>query len=150
MTSNLFHRFVQALQTNATASKRSMVVAGVLGTVIFGAYGVFWLYVTPLEHEILELRLLGMVACLGLWLSPHWPARCKKYLPWLWFATLCYALPFFSTYQLLASNYSLLRSMIEVATVFLIIGLFPNYMLAGVNLALGLGLGTLVCCPADT
>lgn len=26
---------------------------------------------------------------------------------------------------------------------FLIIGLFPNYMLAGVNLALGLGLGTL-------
>lgn len=143
MTSNLFHRFVQALQTNATASKRSMVVAGALGSFIFGAYGVLWLYVTPLEHESLELRLLGMLACLGLWLSPRWPARCRKYLPWLWFATLCYALPFFSTYQLLASNYSLLRSMIEVATVFLIIGLFPNYMLASVNMALGLFLGTL-------
>ncbi len=140
---NPFRRFAQALQTNANASTRSMVVAGALGTIIFGAYGVLWLYLMPLEHESLGLRLLGMLACLGLWLSPHWPEPCKKYLPWLWFATLCYALPFFSTYQLLASNYSLLRSMIEVATVFLIIGLFPNYMLASVNMALGLGLGTL-------
>lgn len=141
---NPFRHFAQMLQTNAAASTRSMVVAGALGTIIFGAYGVLWLYVTPLEHESLQLRLLGMLACIALWQSPRWPDRCKKYLPWLWFATLCYALPFFSTYQLLASNYSPLRSMIEVATVFLIIGLFPNYMLASVNMALGLGLGTLV------
>lgn len=143
MTSDLFDQFSKALHANAAASARSMVVAGALGTFIFGAYGVLWLYVTPLEHESLGLRLLGMLACLGLWFSPRWPERYRKQLPWLWFGTLCYALPFFSTYQLLASNYSTLRSMIEVATVFLIIGLFPNYMLAGVNMVIGASLGTL-------
>lgn len=143
MTSDLVDQFSKALHENARASTRSMVIAGALGTFIFGAYGVLWLYVTPLEHESLGLRLLGMLACVGLWFSPRWPERYKKYLPWLWFGTLCYALPFFSTYQLLASNYSTLRSMIEVATVFLLIGLFPNYMLAGVNMVVGASLGTL-------
>ena len=138
---NPFRHFMQALQANAKASARSMVVAGALGTIIFGLYGVLWLYVTPLEYESLELRLLGMMACLGLWLSPHCPARCKKGLPWLWFATVTYALPFFSTYQLLASNYSLLRSMIEVATIFFVIVIFPNYLLASVSMAIGIGLG---------
>lgn len=138
---NPLRHFSQALQANTKASGKSIVIAGALGTFIFGAYGVLWLYVTPLAHESVAMRLLGMVACMGLWSSRYWSDRYKNFLPWLWFATLCYALPFFSTYQLLASNYSVLRSMIEVATVFLIIGLFPNYMLASVNMALGLCLG---------
>ena len=140
---NPFRCFAQELHVNAKISARSMVVAGALGTIIFGTYGVLWLYVTPLEYESLELRLLGMLGCLALWLSPHWPARCKKGLPWLWFVTVSYALPFFSTYQLLASNYSILRSMIEVSTVFFVIVIFPNYLLACVSMAMGIGLGIL-------
>lgn len=143
MTSDLVKQFSEALHDNAKASARSIVIGGALGTFIFGVYGLLWLYVTPLEHESLALRLLGMVPCIGLWLSPRWPERYKRYLPWLWYGTLCYALPYFSTYQLLASNYSILRSMIEVATVFLLIGLFPNYMLAGVNMVIGTALGAL-------
>lgn len=143
MTSDLVKQFSKALHDNAKASARSMVIGGAFGTFIFGAYGLLWLYVTPLEHEGLGLRLLGMLACIGLWLSPRWPERYKRYLPWLWYGTLCYALPYFSTYQLLASNYSILRSMLEVATVFLLIGLFPNYMLASVNMVIGTALGAL-------
>lgn len=138
---NPFRTFVLALEANARTSARSMVVAGALGTIIFGAYGVLWLYVTPLAHESLKLRLLGMSLCLGLWLSPHWPGRYKKGLPWLWFAAVTYALPFFSTYQLLASNYSLLRSMLEVATVFFVIVIFPNHLLAISSMLIGIGLG---------
>lgn len=143
MIGKLFRLFEQALQANAKTSASSMVIAGALGTIVFGLYGVLWLYVTPLSHESFPMRLIGIVACLCLWLRGRWPARCRKYLPWLWFSTVTYALPFFSTYQLLASDYSLLRSMLEVATMFFIIGIFPNYALAGISLVLGMGFGAL-------
>lgn len=144
MTESLFHRFTQALHANAKTSARSMVVAGALGVILFGSYGVLWLYVTPLQHERLELRLIGMALGLALWFSPRFPEQFKNFLPWLWFAAICYALPFFSTYQLLASNYSILRSMIEVATVFFVIVIFPNYTLSLACLALGIGMGVLM------
>lgn len=143
MIKKLFRLFEHALQANTKMSASSIVIAGALGTIVFGAYGVLWLYVTPLPHENGPMRLIGLVACLGLWSSRRWPERYRKYLPWLWFSTVTYALPFFSTYQLLASNYSILRSMLEVATMFFIIVIFPNYALASVSLILGMGLGTL-------
>lgn len=143
MIATLFHRFEQTLEANARTSALNMVVAGALGTIIFGVYGALWLYVQPLEHESLLSRLIAVVACLAVWLSPWWPERYRRYLPWLWLATVTYALPFFSTYQLLLSNYSMLRSMIAVATVFFVIVIFPSYSLAGASLTLGIGLGVL-------
>jgi two-component system CAI-1 autoinducer sensor kinase/phosphatase CqsS len=141
--SSPFLRFQQELQANAKASEQSIVVAGALGTIVFGVYGALWLYVTPLAHESLPLRLIGMLACLGLWTSPRWPGRHKKYLPWLWFGTVSYALPFFSTYQLLASNYSLLRSMIEVSTLIFVIVIFPSRVLSILSMTIGVVLGVL-------
>lgn len=140
MVSDVLRRFEDSLQDSAKASARTMVLVGAVGTVVFSIYTVLWLYITPVEHENIELRILAVLGCLGLWSNPRWPVKFKKYLPWYWFFGVSFALPFFSTYQLLASNYSILRSMVEVATAFFVIVLFPHLMLAILNMAIGVGL----------
>ncbi len=140
MVSDVLRRFEDSLQDSAKASARTMVLVGAVGTAVFSFYTVLWLYITPVEHENIELRILAVLGCLGLWSNPRWPVKFKKYLPWYWFFGVSFALPFFSTYQLLASNYSILRSMVEVATVFFVIVLFPHLMLAILNMAIGVGL----------
>ena len=136
-------RFAAALRASTNASGRSMIIASAVGTVIYTAYGILWLYVTPVEYESFGLRCFGVILCLAVCLSPHWPARAKPLLPWVWFSAVMYALPFYATYQLLGSNYSVLRSMLEVTMVFFVIVIFPHYLLALVNISLGLGLGVL-------
>lgn len=139
----LFKRFAQALHSSTKAFERSIPVAAAVGTIVFGIYGVLWIYVWPVEHENPWFRSSAIVVCLAIWSSSRWPTRYRAYLPWLWFLAVSYVLPFFSTYQLLASNYSILRSMLEVTTVFFVIVLFPHYSLAAVNMLMGIGFAAL-------
>ncbi|WBY02497.1 response regulator [Ramlibacter tataouinensis] len=143
MLKDLLRRFDAALRESTTASARSMVVAAGVGAAVFTGYGILWLHVTPVEHESLGLRAIAVLLCLAVFLSPHWPRRLQPLLPWVWFAGVMYTLPFYATYQLLGSNYSVLRSMLEVTMVFFVIVVFPHYLLALANIALGIGLGVL-------
>jgi two-component system, CAI-1 autoinducer sensor kinase/phosphatase CqsS len=139
----MFRRFEAALRASTDASLRSMVVAGAVGAAVYTGYGILWLYVTPVEHESLALRCVAVLLCLAVCVSPRWPARARPLLPWVWFVGVMYALPFYATYQLLGSNYSVLRSMLEVTMVFFVIVIFPHYLLALANIVLGIGLGVL-------
>lgn len=143
MLMELFRRFDAPLRESANASARSMVIAARVGAAVFTAYGILWLHVTPVEHESLGLRAIAVLLCLAVSLSPYWPQRYKPALPWVWFMGVMYALPFYATYQLLGSNYSVLRSMLEVTMVFFVVVIFPHYLLALANMALGIGLGVL-------
>lgn len=143
MLRNLLRRFDAALRASSSASGRSMVVAGSVGAVVYITYGVLWLYVTPVEHESLALRALGVLLCLAVAFNPRWPEKAKPWLPWVWFTGVMYVLPFYATYQLLGSNYSVLRSMLEVTMVFFVIVIFPHYLLALANILLGIGLAVL-------
>ncbi|TFZ01172.1 response regulator [Ramlibacter rhizophilus] len=143
MVLDLFRRFDAALRDCANASARTMLVASSVGAAIFIFYGVLWLYVTPVEHESLALRSVAVLLCLSVSFSAYWPRRLKPVLPWVWFAAVLYALPFYATYQLLGSDYSVLRSMLVVSMAFFVIVIFPHYVLALVNIALGVALGVL-------
>ena len=143
MLKKLFGGFAAALRQSTTASARSMVIAGLVGAAIYTGYGIVWLYVTPMEYESLGLRSIAVLLCLAVGLSPRWPERFRRFLPWVWFAAVMYALPFYATYQLLGSNYSVLRSMLEVTMVFFVVVIFPHYLLALANIALGIALGVL-------
>lgn len=143
MLTSLYRRFETALRDCSIASARSMAITGTVGAIIFAGYAILWLYVTPVEHESLGLRGIAVLLCLAVALSPRWPERYRHLLPWTWFIAVMYALPFYATYQLLGSNYSILRSMLEVSMVFFVIVIFPHYLLALTNMALGIGLGVL-------
>lgn len=132
-----FSIFDRMLRESAKISTYSMVAIGIIGTVAHCVYGALWLYVTPLEHENLWLRVVGAISCFGLLINKNWPKSWKKFLPWYWFSVVSYTLPFFATFQLLGSNYSLLRSMLEVTMVFFVIAIFSKPMIALINMIIG-------------
>ena len=138
-----FLRFDRTLKENTTRSAYSMVTVGAIATVIHCIYGVLWIYVTPLEHETVWLRLAGALSGFGLLINKRWPAPLKKFLPWYWFGVVLYTLPFFATFQLLGSNYSMLRSMVEVTMIFFVIIVFPQPVLAVTNMAIGIAVAIL-------
>ncbi|MGV3572383.1 MAG: hybrid sensor histidine kinase/response regulator [Ramlibacter sp.] len=143
MLNRLFRRFTTELHESYAASGRSMVIAGAVGALVFIGYGVLWLFVRPVEHESLALRSIAVVLCVAAALGPRWPERLKPLLPWVCFVAVMYALPMFATYQLIGSNYGVLRSMLMVSMVFFVIVIFPYYLLALANIIIGIALGTL-------
>jgi CheY-like chemotaxis protein/signal transduction histidine kinase len=125
------------LGEDAKRSAHSMLAVGLIGTLAHGFYGALWTQVTPLEYEGIWLRLAGALSCFGLLINKHWPRSWKRFLPWYWFGVVLYSLPFFATFQLLGSNYSVLRSMLEVTMVFFVVIVFSQPVVALCNLVLG-------------
>ena len=136
----IFSSFDRLLCENAKRSSYSMVAVGIIGTVAHCFYGTLWTQVTPLEHENVWLRVAGALSCFGLLINKHWPTSWKKLLPWYWFAVVLYSLPFFATLQLFSSNYSVLRSMLEVTMVFFVVIVFSQPVLIVCNMVLGVTL----------
>ena len=136
----LFLLFGRELRESTKRSKHSMIAVGTIGLLAHVVYGFLWSYVAPVDHENVWLRVVGALSCMGLLLNRHWPARWKPYLPWYWFAVVLYSLPFFATFQLLGSNYSTQRSMLEVTMVFFVIIVFSQPWIAVANMALGVAL----------
>ncbi len=136
----VFSSFNQLLIENAKRSPYSMLAVGIIGSVAHCVYGMLWTQVTPLEHESVWLRVIGALSCFALLMNKHWPESWKRFLPWYWYAVVLYSLPFFATFQLLGSNYSMLRSMLEVTMAFFVIIVFSQPMLAISNMLIGVAL----------
>lgn len=136
----IFSSFNRLLNENAQRSPYSMVAVGIIGSVAHCFYGLLWTQITPLEHENVWLRLVGAMSCFGLLINKHWPESWKRFLPWYWFAVVLYSLPFFATFQLFGSNYSALRSMLEVTMVFFVVIVFSQPVLIICNMVLGVAL----------
>lgn len=132
--------FNQLLRENVMRSAYSLLAVGWIGTVAHCVYGILWTQVTPLEHESIWLRVFGALSCFGLLIHKRWPEPWKRFLPWYWYAVVMYSLPFFATFQLLGSNYSTLRSMLEVTMAFFVIIVFSQPVLAISNMIIGVAL----------
>ncbi|POR50201.1 histidine kinase/DNA gyrase B/HSP90-like ATPase [Paraburkholderia eburnea] len=125
-------------------SDYSVLAVGVIGTFGHPLYWVWWTFIDSQPNESALMRLIGSLACLLLLLRRFWPASLKRFLPWYYFGTVAYTLPFFFTYYLLSGHYSMLWSMAELGMVFFLIAIFPSYIALSVNLAVGIGLA-IVC-----
>ncbi len=131
---------MQRIRDAYHVSDYSVLAVGVIGTFGHPLYWVWWTYIDPQPNESALLRFIGSFACLLLLLRRFWPASIKRFLPWYYFGTVVYTLPFFFTYYLLAGHYSMLWSMAELGMVFFLIAIFPSYIALTVNLAIGIGL----------
>ena len=77
---------------------------GIFGIFNFPIYYLIWLYLAPQTYESLFLRLICTGLCLVLALHDKWPNSCKKYLPFYWYFTLAFTLPFFFTFMLMMNH----------------------------------------------
>jgi len=124
-------------------SDYSVLAVGVIGAIGHPVYWFWWTYVDPQPNESMAMRIVGMAASLLLLVRRFWPAAMAPLLPWCYFLTVAYSLPFFFTYYLLASHYSVLWSMAELGMVFFLIAIFPSFVVLLLNVFLGGGLAVL-------
>jgi two-component system, CAI-1 autoinducer sensor kinase/phosphatase CqsS len=127
----------------AKVSDYSVLAVGVIGTIGHPVYWLWWTFVDPQPNENLLMRVIGTAACALLLLRRYWPASVARFLPWYYFATVAYTLPFFFTYYLLAGHYSMLWSMAELGMIFFLIAIFPSFAALSLNLLLGIGFAIL-------
>ncbi|QGZ64863.1 ATP-binding response regulator [Paraburkholderia acidisoli] len=121
----------------------SVFAVGLVGTIGHPLYWLWWTFVDPQPNENGWMRLAGSLSCLLLLLRRFWPAWAARFLPWYYFATVTYTLPFFFTWYLVSSHYSMIWSMAEVGMVFFLIAIFPSIIALTVNLVIGVGLAVL-------
>src|ERR1700739_3625490 len=105
-------------------SDLSVLAVGVIGTIGHPLYWLWWTYIDPQPNESTLMRVIGALACLLLRLRRFWPAAAVPFLPWYYFLTVAYTLPFFFTYYLITGHYSMIWSMAEVGMMFFLIAIF--------------------------
>ena len=99
--------FIQAFvpaARNLQYMNRRMRPLALIAIVGFPLYFYIWSDLFPQPYENLPLRLVGSALFIPILFSNRWPARIKKFLPYYWYATVVYSLPFFFAFMLLKNN----------------------------------------------
>lgn len=119
-------------------SSYHILAVGLLGMIGHPVYWLWWTYIYPQPNENLLMWIIGMLVCALLLLYQYWPVVLKRFLPIYYFLTVAYTLPFFFTYYLLSSHYSMMWVIAEIAMVCLSMLVLPSLIAWVFNLALGL------------
>lgn len=129
----------ESMQRSLSNSIHQLVSVGAVA--FFGFLLFYWIWSVwfPEPYENLWLRLTGSFLGLGLMLAPYWPAAAKPYMPWYWFFTILYALPFFFAYYFLMNQASVISAMSLLCSVFFLV-LLVDLLSLSILLILGWGL----------
>ncbi|MFC3907998.1 sensor histidine kinase [Legionella dresdenensis] len=121
LITNLIAYIHNAMQRSLSYSMHQVVAVGFI--ICFGFPLFYWIWTEwfPQPYESLSLRLIGSFLGLGLVLSPYWPERWKRYLPWYWFCTILYSLSFFFAFSFLMNYASVISAMSLLCSVFLLV-----------------------------
>lgn len=133
-------RFMQNSLANA---EHEVVAVGIIAFLGFPLFYWIWAYWFPQPYENLALRLIGSLLGLGLLLTPYWPGRLKPFMPWYWFITILYILPFFFAYLFLMNHASVIAAMSMLCSIFFLVLLVD---LPTLSILLILGWGSALLC----
>lgn len=145
MSENL-HLLKQAILSFITKhteeSGRQIVSLGIILTINYPVYYLIWLYAAYQSYENLSLRLSASFFCALLIFKDYWPNNLKKFLPFYWYATVTYCLPFFFTFMTLKNNGSTMWLMNCVSALFFLLLLF-DVLSVSIILIIGVSFGIL-------
>ncbi|KTC66487.1 sensor protein LuxN [Legionella adelaidensis] len=139
---NLLQYLDQSMQRSMSSSAHQLVVVGAIAFLGFPLFYLLWTAFFPQAYETIGLRLAASLLGLGLLLTPYWPVKAKPYMPWYWFLTILYALPFFFTYYFLMNQASDVSAMSLLCSIFLLVLLVDLFSLSFL-LIMGMGLAIL-------
>ncbi len=130
------------MQRSLSSSSHQLVAVGGMAFLGFPLFYWIWSVWFPQPYENLWLRLIGSLLGLGLILTPYWPAASKPYMPWYWFLTILYALPFFFAHSFLMNQASVISAMSLLCSIFILV-LLVDFFSLSILLVLGWGLAFL-------
>lgn len=135
-----FSRLNLALSKHAELVKYPYVVFGWFGFITYPAYYLMWLYIAPHGYESIPIRALAVALCIPLILKNFWPESLKKYMVLYWYLTVLYCVPFFFTFMVIASEFTMgwiMNSLTGVVLIILLLDLTPLLIITPIGVALG-------------
>lgn len=138
----LTRAFVPAAR-NLQYMQRRMRPFAVLAIIGFPLYYFFWHQLFPQPYENLPLRLVGSALFVPILFLQRWPPRLKKFLPFYWYATVFYSLPFFFTFMLLKNAASPVWVESALIAAF-VMTLVLDWLMLLINFVVGIGIAFLV------
>ncbi|WP_244283847.1 sensor histidine kinase [Paraburkholderia caballeronis] len=142
MRPRIAHAFEPALR-NLQYVKRRMRPLAAIAIVGFPLYYYVWRDLFPQPYENLTLRLIGAALFVPILFFDRWPAFAKKWLPWYWYLSSLYALPFFFTFMLMKNNGSEVWVESALIAVFVMV-LLLDWLMLVLQFVTGIGLAVLV------
>ncbi|MCX7148883.1 MAG: HAMP domain-containing sensor histidine kinase [Rhodocyclales bacterium] len=136
-------RLFEPALRNVEYFQRRLTAFAIIGIIAFPLYYYVWHSVFPQPYESLTLRLIGSALFIPLVFSRRWPAGLKPYLPYYWYFSLLYSLPFFFTFMLLKNNGSDVWVGSALVAVFVMI-LLLDWITLIAHFVLGTGLAIIV------
>lgn len=129
------------IQDNMSGSAHQHVLFGSVAFIGFPLFYFLWSFWYLQQHDYgsVDLWCIGTLLGLGLMLTPLWPKSFKHWIPWYWFLTLLYVLPFFFTYSFFINRANDLSSMSLLCSVFLLV-LLVDFLSLSILIFLGVSL----------
>lgn len=121
-------------------AKTNLVVVGLLCALGFPLYYLIWTSIFPQPYENLPLRLFCSLISIPWIFYPYFTGRVKHYFPVYFFATALITMPYFFSFMLLKSAFSVIWVMSTMAGLFLLILLVYNWLLVTSMMATGFAL----------
>ena len=133
--------FAPALRNLQYVSRR-MRPFSIIAIVGFPLYYYIWNDLFPQPYENLPLRLVGSALFIPILFSDRWPSWAKKLMPYYWYATIFYSLPFFFTFMLLKNNGSNVWVESALIAAFVMV-LLLDWLMLMLNFLIGIALAYL-------
>lgn len=133
--------FAPALRNLQYVSRR-MRPFSIIAIVGFPLYYYIWHDLFPQPYENLPLRLIGSALFIPIVFSNRWPSWAKKLMPYYWYVTIFYSLPFFFTFMLLKNNGSNVWVESALIAAFVMV-LLLDWLMLVLNFLLGIALAYL-------
>ena len=104
---NFFEKKLNSnFRRNYNESEHNITIFGIIVIIGFLGFYFFNIYLNgSKKYENIYLRLIACVLSLFLIFKNFLPKNLKKLLPWLWYVTLLYTLPFFFTFMFLKNSF---------------------------------------------
>lgn len=132
----LLQQFSVYLKKRTEESAQQINLFAIVMMINFPLFGLIWKVNDNISSQEVCLRLSATFLCALLLSNRFWPRALLKYLPFLWYATLLFCLPFFFSYLTLLHHASTLWLMNCVSGVFFLL-LVTRVLDALVLMALG-------------
>lgn len=129
-----------AIINHAQEASYPYVIFGIFGVISYPIFYLIWIYFNSVGYENLILRIIVVFLCIPLICANHWPKKLKPFLPYYWYITLLYCLPFLFTYLLLMNKMSYvwtLNCMTVVVLSILLLDLVPLIIILTIGIFLG-------------
>lgn len=141
---HLVYRLQRSIRESIAYTLPYMPLLALVGLIGFPLYYTIWSVWFPQPYENITVRVIGMLLCIGLLITPLWPARFQPVYALFWVVAMTYCLPFFYTFMLLNNGANLVWAMSCMAGLTILILVTHDWILTVFMFVLGASTACLV------